>query len=61
MIRNKKILQPIDEVEDLLKKFLVLELFKMNVSQADIGKKLRMRLAAVNDFCKGIEKELKPK
>jgi len=59
MPRNKKALQTLDEVRDLLKRFLVLELFKMNVPQADIGKKLHMDLAAVNAFLKGIKKEFK--
>lgn len=61
MLKNKRTLQPLDEVRDLLKKFLVLKLFEMSVSQADIGKKLRMDLAAVNNFLKGIKREPKLK
>jgi predicted transcriptional regulator len=40
----------------LLKKLLMLELFKLGVSQGDIGKKLKINKAAVNEFLRGIEK-----
>ncbi len=46
-----------DEMKEFVKKLLVLELFKMGVPQADIGKKLKMDLAAVNLFLKGIKKK----
>jgi len=59
MAKNKKTVQPIDEVRDLLKKFLILELFKMGTTQAEIGKKVRMDLAAVNTFLKSIKKNPK--
>lgn len=59
MAKNKKIYQPTEEMKDLMKKSLVLELFKMNVAQADIGKKLRMELATVNNFLKGIKKNVR--
>ncbi len=48
---------PNDEVTNLLKKLLVLQLFEMEVPQAEIGKKLRMNLPAVNAFLKGIKKK----
>lgn len=40
----------------LLKKLLMLELFKLGVPQAEIGKKLKMNLATVNAFLKGCKK-----
>jgi predicted transcriptional regulator len=42
--------------DELLKKLLMLELFKLGMTQAEIGKKLKMKTAAVNAFLKGIEK-----
>jgi predicted transcriptional regulator len=48
---------PNDEVINLLKKLLALQLFEMGVPQADIGKKLKMSLPAVNAFLKGIKKK----
>lgn len=40
----------------LLKKLLIIELFKLGVPQAEIGRKIKMELAAVNAFLKGIRK-----
>lgn len=45
-----------DDTSVLLKKLLMIELFRMGVSQAEIGKKIKMDLAAVNAFLKGIRK-----
>lgn len=53
---KKQKMQPMEEIRDLVKKYLILELFKINVPQAQIGKKLRVDLAAVNNFLKGIKK-----
>jgi DNA-directed RNA polymerase specialized sigma subunit len=58
MARNKKIIEPMNEVIDLLKKLLILELFKMNVSQAEIGKKLGIATITVNKMLKGVNKEV---
>ncbi len=40
----------------LLKKLLILELFKLGVPQAEIGKKVKMNTAMVNAFLKGTKK-----
>jgi hypothetical protein len=41
---------------DLLKKLLMLELFKLGVPQQQIGKKLKMNIVVVNAFLKGIQR-----
>ena len=46
-----------EEVRELLRKLLILELFKSRVPQVDIAKKLRMNLNDVNNFLKGIRKD----
>ena len=56
MAKRKTTPEPIDEIRDTMKKVLALELFKMNVSQVEIAKKLRMDLNAINAFLKGIKK-----
>jgi hypothetical protein len=58
MARNKRIIEPMDEVIDLLKKLLILELFKMNVPQAEIGKRLGIATGSVNKMLKGVSKEV---
>lgn len=45
-----------DDHADLLKKILILELFKLNVPQKEIGKKLKITINVVNAFLKGIKK-----
>lgn len=40
----------------LLKKLLILELFKLGVPQTEIGKKLRTDITTVNTFLKGVKK-----
>ena len=45
-----------DDNSLLLKKLLMIELFKLGVPQAEIGRKIKMDLAAVNAFLKGIRK-----
>lgn len=57
MAKNKQNRDPLEEVRETLKSILVLELFKLNVSQVEIAKKLRMDLNAVNAFLKGIKKD----
>ena len=42
---------------ELLKKLLILELFKLRVPQKDIAKKLKMKLETVNGFLKGTHKQ----
>jgi hypothetical protein len=44
------------EVVDLLKKTLILELFKLGVPQGEIGKKLKMQKKTVNAFLKAVKK-----
>lgn len=57
MTKKKQTMEPIDEVRDLMKKLLILNLFEMNVPQVEISKKLRMDLNAVNEFLKGLKKK----
>lgn len=56
MTKKRQVLDPIEDVRDTMKKLLALELFKMNVAQVEIAKKLRIDLNAVNAFLKGIKK-----
>jgi hypothetical protein len=42
----------------LIKKLLILELFKLGVPQTEIGKKLKTDIHAVNNFLKGVKKPL---
>lgn len=57
MAKNRQNRDPLEEVRETLKSILVLELFKLNVPQVEIAKKLRMDLNAVNAFLKGIKKD----
>lgn len=57
MAKNKQNRDPLEEVRETLKSILVLELFKLNLPQVEIAKKLRMDLNAVNAFLKGIKKD----
>ena len=45
-----------DSQVELLTKILMIELFKLGVSQEDIGKKLRIQKVTVNNFLKGIKR-----
>jgi hypothetical protein len=45
-----------DAQVDLLKKLLMLELFKLGVPQSAIGKKLKIKTEAVNGFLKGLKR-----
>lgn len=45
-----------DELKDLLRKLLVLELFNLNVSHLDISRKLKINKNSVTEFLKGIKK-----
>ncbi len=54
---KSKTIEPLFELCELLKKSLILSLFKMGVPQSDIGKKLHINTKSVNDFLKGIKKE----
>jgi len=56
MTKKKQTRDPFEDMQDTMKSILVLELFKLNVPQVDIAKKLRMDLNAVNTFLKGIKK-----
>jgi hypothetical protein len=51
---STKRMESIDD--ELLKKLVMIELFKLKVTQVEIGKKLKMKTATVNAFLKGIEK-----
>jgi DNA-binding NarL/FixJ family response regulator len=57
MTHKKQESNPNAELQNLLKRLLVLQLFAMGVSQGSIAKKLKMNLNTVNDFLKGIKKE----
>ena len=57
MAKSKQNRDPLEDMRETLKNILVLELFKLNVPQVDIAKKLRMDLNAVNAFLKGIRKD----
>jgi len=59
MARKKQTNDPNAELQNLLRKLLVLQLFAMGVSQGGIAKKLKMNLNSVNDFLKGIKKTKK--
>jgi hypothetical protein len=54
--RSKTRIDSADGTVSLLKKLLMLELFKLGVSQPAIAKKLTMQTAVVNAFLKGIKK-----
>jgi hypothetical protein len=45
-----------DELVDLLKKLLVLQLFQLGVPQAAIGKRVKLSINAVNKLLKGIKR-----
>lgn len=45
-----------NELTDLLKKILILELFQLGVPQGEIGKKVKMQTKAVNNFLKSVKK-----
>jgi hypothetical protein len=57
MAKKNQQLDPIEELRDLMKKVLILNLFNLNVSQGEISKKLRIDVHTVNDFLKGIKKK----
>jgi len=59
MALKKQTNDPNAELQNLLRKLLVLQLFAMGVSQGGIAKKLKMNLNSVNDFLKGIKKTKK--
>lgn len=56
MKKNKQIPNSIDDIRDLIKKLLILELFKLDMSQIEISRKLKIDNHAVNSFLKGIKK-----
>lgn len=57
MVKNKKPIDKIDEINDSLKKILILKMFEMNVPQVEIAKRVHTDLNAVNSFLKGINKQ----
>jgi hypothetical protein len=57
MPEKRQIFEPTNEFCELMKKNLILSLFKMDLPQIDIAKKLHMDIHAVNDFLKGIKKQ----
>lgn len=56
MAKRKQSAARENEVADLLKKILILELFQLDVPQVVIAKKMKLSPNAVNDFLKGIKK-----
>lgn len=57
MVKKKQSIDTIEEIKDLIKKQLVLDLFNFNLSQGEIAKKLRMDIHTVNEFLKGLKKK----
>mgnify|MGYP001595125667 CR=1 FL=1 len=57
MVKNPKSTNEAREADvDLLKKLLILELFKLGVPQVEIGKKVKMNITSVNALLKGAKK-----
>lgn len=57
-MKNKKTAtaqEPILELNDSIKRLLVLELFKLNIPQAEIGKRLHVDINFVNSLVKGVK------
>lgn len=54
---SKELKEKLTSIEGLLQSQLVIELFKLGVSQNEIGKRLKLRTATVNSLLKGIKKE----
>ncbi len=48
---------PQDDPDYLLNYLVALELFKLGLSQVDIGKRLRLQTAIVNQMLKGIDRK----
>jgi DNA-binding CsgD family transcriptional regulator len=46
-----------EEIKELIKKQLVLNLYALNLPQGEIAKRLHMDTHAVNSFLKGIKKK----
>jgi len=53
----KELNNKLTDIEVLLQGLMVVELYKLNVSQNEIGKRLQLRTATVNGLLKGIKKE----
>lgn len=50
-----------DDLQDLVKKLLVLQLFQLGVPQAQIAKKVKLSINVVNALLKGIKKNAQEK
>jgi hypothetical protein len=59
MPKQKHDSDPQAELPNLLKKLLMLNLFALGVPQAEIAKKLRIDIHAVNSFLQGVKKHEK--
>jgi len=55
MAKNKQSTESIDEIKDLLKKLLALELIKAGVSKEDVREKLCMNANTLSVFLKGVK------
>jgi len=53
----KELSKQMTSIEKSLQHLLAIELYKLNVSQADIGKQLGIATGSVNKLLKGIKKE----
>ena len=45
----------LEEIKDLMKKQIALDLFKLNLKQGEIAKKLHMNINVVNNLLKGVK------
>ena len=55
--RKKTNADPTGDQLDILKKLLIVELYKLKVPKHDIAKKLKINNDAVSNFLKGAEKQ----
>jgi DNA-binding transcriptional regulator LsrR (DeoR family) len=55
---KKNVSEPDDEIADLLKKILVVQLFQLGLPQAAIAKRVRLSINVVNALLKGIKKNV---
>lgn len=57
MAKQKVKVDPMNEIKDLIKMQLVLDMFSLNISQGEISRKLHMDINVVNKFLKGFKKK----
>lgn len=57
MSKMKQNAASIDDLRDLMRKLLVIELFKLDLTYVEIAKRLKMNKNVVTDLLKGIDKK----